>query len=98
MRWHVAAVAAVWLVLIGWFGSVVTGQPVTGMQERQSRADGQQQLSIGDVWAVDPTNDDSASQDEEFHQQLYYFPNNVPIKRQTADDADSGWFVQSQVN
>lgn len=93
MRWHVAAVAVVWLVIMGWCGSLVIGQPVTGMQERQPRNG----RLLSEVWTVDPDpSDDSAiQQDEDFHQELYYFPT-VPVKRQTVDD-DSGWLVQSQV-
>ena len=101
MPWHVAA-AAVWLVVMGWCGSIVTGQPVTGIQDHRiempqrypSNEEGQ---AIRQLWGMgDPVDDKSAEiQDEDFRQDLYYLPK-VPSKRFTPEE-ESGWFVQSQV-
>lgn len=100
MPWHVAA--AVWLVIMGWCGSVVTGQPVTGVQDRRIQfperfPSSQDSLAIRQLWGMgDPTDETSAEvQDDEFHQDLYYLPK-VPIKRFNTEE-ESGWLVHSQV-
>ena len=96
MRWHVAALAAVWLIIVGWCGSAVMGQPIAGMVEGQLQPQDEQLIS--ETWglmeSVD-TNVDNTQNDYSRGDKLYYLPS-VPIKRQTAEE-DSGWLVQSQV-
>lgn len=94
MRWHVAALAAVWLIM-GWCGSAVMGQPIAGILEGQLQPQNGQLIS--DTWELmEPVNDvHNTPNDDSQGEQLYYLPS-VPIKRQTMDE-DSGWLVQSQV-
>jgi hypothetical protein len=97
MRWHVTALAAVWLIMMGWCGSVVMGQPIAGLVNQPHHPPAGQ--TIPEMWAVlDPADGPpSPIQDgDDLNGDLYYFPSVPIMKRQPTLDDDSGW--QSQVN
>jgi hypothetical protein len=100
MRWHVAALAAVWLIIMGWCGSAVMGQPIAGSMDQPHPPHhppaGQ---TIPEMWALmDPADGppDPIRDGDDLNGDLYYFPAVPIMKRQQSLDDDSGWI--SQVN
>ena len=100
MRWHVTALAAVWLIIMGWCGSVVMGQPIAGLIDQSHPLHhppaGQ---TIPEMWALLDAADgptDTIRDRDDLNGDLYYFPAVPIMKRQQSLDDDSGW--QSQVN
>lgn len=96
MRWHVTALAAVWLIVMGWCGSVVMGQPVGGLQHQPHHPQAGQ--NIPEMWALLNPEDgsvDTSRDANNLHGDLYYFPAIPIMKRQQNLEDDSGW--QSQV-
>ena len=90
MRWHVTALAAVWLIIMGWCGSVVMGQPITGLMDQPHPPAGQ---TIPEMWALlDPA--ENIRDGDDLNGDLYYFPAVPIMKRQPSLDEDSGWHTQ----
>lgn len=87
MRWHVAALVAVWLLVMGWCGNVVVGQPVAEIMNTQPQE--------GQIWGLTDSADVVETPDDDQRERLYYLPT-IPIKRHSGDD-DSSWLLQSQV-
>lgn len=97
MRWHVTTLAAVWLIVMGWCGSVVIGQPVGGFQHQPHHP--QVGQSIPEMWALlDPTDEsaDTSKDGNNLHGDLYYFPAIPIMKRQQNLEDDSGWQSQDR--
>lgn len=71
MRWHVAALTAVWLIL-GWCGSPVITQPVLTDGNAEDRQEQQQQiLPSADLWSllVEPSlTEDQTAEDVQVYQ------------------------------
>lgn len=99
MRWHVAALAAVWLIVLSWCGSVaqpVDGRldkaaaaPPAGQQHRDARA-ASDANSNDDLWnMIDEAglSESSAGDDSQrpVTSGVYYIPYGAPVKRLPAN-------------
>ncbi|XP_046440712.1 uncharacterized protein LOC124191494 [Daphnia pulex] len=100
MRWHVATLAAVWLIIMGWCGSAVMGQPIAGSMDQPHPPHhppaGQ---TIPEMWALmDPADGppDTIRDGDDLNGDLYYFPAVPIMKRQQSLDDDSGWISQDR--
>lgn len=110
MRWHLAALAAIWLVVLSWCGSMA--QPVDGVLDKASPPAGQQRRdaratssasSNDDLWnLIDDSGLSESTGDDDVERpvtsDVYYVPFGGPVKRLPANIDEEPGNVNWPVN